>query len=164
MPRFPRSLAAAALGLSLALGSVAAPAPALAQELDLPRVLQENPAAATLAALAALGIIAAIVDDDDDDDDRRRDRDDFRYDDGRERVEVYRRAPDLGYAPERRVLPAECVRRLEDGERVLAGRCLERRGVGAGLPGYCRTSAYADGRQRTVYDMRCLREEGFRVR
>ena len=165
MPRLPRSLAAAGLGLSLAIGSLAAPAPALAQELDLPRVVQENPAAATLAALAALGIIAALVDDDDDDDDRRRDRDDFRYDEGRERVEVYRRAPELGHEPAGRVLPADCVRRLDGGERVLAGQCLEQRGYyAAGLPGHCRASVYSGGHYRPIYDMRCLRGSGYYVR
>ena len=153
-----RTLSALGLALGLAL---AAPAPALAewpaQQQPLPR--QDN-TAAVIGALIALGVLGAILDDDDDDDD-----------DDRERVEVRRRGDDgfsdphgWGRGEERRVLTAECVRHVRGGRRVLAGECLERHGYHVDLPDRCRSWVRAGGRDRPVYDMRCLRGSGYHVR
>ena len=160
MPRLPllRPLAAAALGLALSIGSVLTPMPAAAQSLQLPD--GQNQAAIALGALVALGVLGAVLSDDDDDDDDR-DRDRHR---DRDRVQVYRHAPDYGQASNDRVLPADCVRRLDGGQRVVAGQCLERRGYYAGLPGHCRSSVYSGDRYRAVYGLRCLRDSGFYVR
>lgn len=152
-----RILAPLCLSLSVAFG--VAP-PGLAQNYDLQgQTLQNNGAAAAIAALLALGVIAAIADDDDDDDDdreeRRRDHDEWTGWDDRDWDEGRR---------DGRVLSADCVRHVHGGQRVLAGECLRRHGHRARLPDHCLSWIRAGGRDRPVYDMRCLRGSGYHVR
>ena len=152
-----RTPSALALSLCLAL-----PGPALAewQYGQQPAPQRQNNTAVVVGALVALGVLGAILDDDDDDD---RDRD---------RVEVRRRGDDglgrgdrYGYGGEGgRVLTAECVRHVRGGQRVLAGECLERQGYYVDLPDGCRSWVRDAGRDRPVYDMRCLRGSGYYVR
>ena len=153
-----------ALGLSLALALGAAPASAQVVFPDQQAPQRDNAAIAAIAALIALGVIGAIADDDDDDDrdDRRtrhRGHDDWSHDWDREdwsRDDWGRR--------DGRVLTADCVRHVRGGQRVVAGECLERHGYRARLPEQCRSWIRAGGRDRPVYDMRCLRGSGYHVR
>lgn len=156
-----RTLSAVGLSLTLALG--AAPARAEIVYADQLPAGRQDAAAAALAALVALGVIAALVDDDDDDD--------------RDRVDVRRRGHDerghddwghddwdLDVRRDGRVLTAECVRHVRGGQRVVAGECLRRHGHRARLPEACRSWVRVGGRDRPVYDMRCLRGSGYHVR
>ena len=169
MRPLPRALGRplAALGLSLALGTASLPAPAMAewnQGATRGGPQLDGAAAATIAALIALGVIGAIIDDDDDDrGERRRERYDDRHD-GRERVEVYRRGEERWRDEGSRVLSAACVRHVRGGQRVLSGDCLEDRGFYGRLPDGCRSDVYERGRYAPVYDMRCLRGSGYFVR
>jgi hypothetical protein len=144
----------AALGLSLALAAAPASAQVVFPDQQAPQ--RDNAAVAAIAALIALGVIGAIASDDDDDDDRparHRGHDDWDWDRGHD--DEYR---------DGRVLTAECVRHVRGGQRVLAGECLHRHGYRARLPEQCRSWVRAGGRDRPVYDMRCLRGSGYHVR
>lgn len=156
MPRAPIRIIAA---LVLSLGPVSGP-PALAQEAE--RTPRDRAAVAALAGLLALGVIGAIVSDDDDDDRdevARRGRDE---DDRWGRDDWGRDGHDRSGGD--RALSADCVRRVPDGRRVVAGECLERRAHRARLPDRCLSWVRADGRDRPVYDLRCLRGAGHDVR
>ena len=156
------------LGLSLALG---APSPGMAQGYDQAHgrgePLWDGSTVAVVAGLLAIGIIGAIIDDDDDDDSEDdRGRDDRRGWDGRDDpIEGWGRAPGDRRADGREgLLPAGCVRHVGGGRRVLPGRCLERRGFDGRLPEGCRSDLRDGGRRHAVYDLRCLRDAGYRLR
>lgn len=157
-----RILAALGLSAALALGAPAGAQIYTQDELEAqgqqPR--RDNTAVAALAALLALGVIGAIVDDDDDDDDRDEARRRGDRHDGWDRS-------DWDWEDDRRggrVLTAECVRHVRGGQRVLSGACLRDHGYRARLPDHCLSWVRAGGRDREVYDMRCLRGSGFYVR
>ena len=67
----------------------------------------------------------------------------------------------------RRVLPRDCVRRVETRfgtQRMFGQRCLERnyRHVNS-LPGRCAVRVYTDNGPRRGFDPQCLREQGYRA-
>ena len=161
----PRTLAALAVSVSLALGATVPPAAAQSYGQATEPPGQVNSTAIVIAGLLALGIIGAIIDDDENDDDDDRDRrgwDGRRDHEGRD--EVRRREPDEGRGERGRVLSAECVRHVRGGQRVLAGECLERRGFRGRLPEGCRSDLRDGGRRHAVYDLRCLRGSGYHLR
>ncbi|WP_375260588.1 hypothetical protein [Palleronia sp.] len=140
-----RTLAAAALGLTLAVAPFAT-APAQA--------LNERQAAGIIAGAAILGLGAALAQN------------------GNVDVQVHSGRKDRGYAHRRRdhagSLPRNCLRSFDTRRggtySVFGQRCLARSGVNLRqLPRHCATDLRVRGRYRPAYEARCLSDYGWRV-
>ena len=138
-----KPLAAATLGLTLALTPIAS---APAQALD------RDDAAKILGALAVIGIANGALNNN-----------------GRANVTV-QRGQQRHYRSHRRAnraLPARCVRHIDSRQgtlRVAGKRCLRRSGVAVRqLPRNCATRIRYNGQPHAAYGLRCLRHNGWRV-
>lgn len=139
-----RTLAAAALGMSLAVAPIAT-APAQA--------LNERQAAGIVAGAAILGLGAALAQN------------------GNVGIQVHAGRNNRDYGPHRRdsvrALPRNCLRSfntLRGTYNAFDQRCLAHSGVNLrNLPRHCATDLRVRGRQNSVYGARCLSEYGWRV-
>lgn len=139
-----RTLAAAALGVSLAVAPIAT-VPAQA--------LTERQAAGILAGAAILGLGAALAQN------------------GSVGVQIHSGRNTRGYGPHRRdsvrALPRNCLRSFNTPRGTYSAfdrRCLAHSGVNLRhLPRHCATDLRVRGRQNSVYGARCLSEYGWRV-
>ena len=134
-------------------------APAQAQALD------REDAARLVIGLGALAVVGAAIRNNRDDDDSatevhdRHDRNDWN------RRNNGNRWSDLNRRSNNRVLPGECLQRIETRfgtQRLFGQRCLERnyRHVNQ-LPGRCAVRVYTRRGPQTGYDPLCLREAGY---
>lgn len=136
------------LALGLAVGGAPKPAEALTAEET----------AALLAGLAIVGVIASQNNN------NNRARSTTRS----TTTLDARRGQDFGHHHRSRILPAECLRRIETdrGIRNLAGeRCLERQGVRTSrLPDNCEVLVRTNRGLREAYRQRCLERAGYKFR
>lgn len=139
-----RTLAAAAIGLTLAVAPIAA---APAQALD------DRQAAGIIAGAVILGLGAALSQN------------------GNVDVQVHSGQPHRGYGRSRRgsvrALPGNCLHHIDTRRgtySVFGQRCLARSGVNLRhLPRRCETDIRVNRRLARVYEARCLQHNGWRV-
>ncbi len=159
-----KHLIAITLSAALALAPAAAPAQTRDRALD-----RDDRIAAILFGLATLAIIGKAIEDRDDRRDRanRTDRADSQWHRPRDLDRPGDRwhRDGLDIPANRRVLPGECLRRVETRHgpvRFFARRCLNRNYRYADrLPARCEMTVRTDRGVRHGYHPACLRQSGF---